>query len=166
MVVAQNCTIPARHEANIPVRMEDDGFPLPPGDWAIEPQSLGPGLMAARTLFSYSQSLLVARVLNNSFKAAKLFANSLLSTAEPVQCLSGSGCEPPDSFAIDSDAWCASSLFDDSTSPVLPVPPPAMAPADETDCLASSVAAATLTRRPWTHHPLLQEINWSTSAAC
>ena len=90
--------------------MEDDGIPLPPGDWAIEPQSLGPGLMAARTLFSDSQSLLVAHVLNNSPKAAKLFADSLLSTAEPVQRLSGSGCEPSDSFAVDSDAWCASSL--------------------------------------------------------
>ena len=111
IVVTQNCTIPARHEANVPVRMEDDGIPLPPGDWAIEPQSLGPGLMAARTLFSDSQSLLAARILNNSPKAAKLFANSLLSTAEPVQCLSGSGCERSGSFGTDSDAWCASSLF-------------------------------------------------------
>jgi len=57
--------------------MEDDGIPLPLGDWAIEPQSLGPGLMAARTLFSDSQILRVARVLNNSPKAAKLFVNSL-----------------------------------------------------------------------------------------
>jgi len=55
IVVTQNCTIPARHEANVPIRMEDDGIPLPPGDWAIEPQSLGPGLMAARTLFSDSE---------------------------------------------------------------------------------------------------------------
>ena len=97
--------------------------------------------MAARTLFSDSQSLLVARVLNNSPKAAKLFANSLLSTAEPVQCLSGSGCERSDSFGIDSDAWCASSSGDsDPSGP--PAPSPVMAPADGTDRHASSVAAA------------------------
>jgi len=47
--------------------------------------------MAACTLFSDSQSQLVARVLNNSLKPMSLRANSFLSTAEPVQCLSGTG---------------------------------------------------------------------------
>jgi len=47
--------------------------------------------MAARTLFSDSQSQLVARVLNNSLQPISLRANSLLNTAEPLQCLSGSG---------------------------------------------------------------------------
>jgi len=47
--------------------------------------------MAAHTLFSDSQSQLVARVLNNSLKPIALMANSFLSTAELVQCLSGSG---------------------------------------------------------------------------
>ena len=144
IVVTQDCTIPAKHEANVPIRMEDDSIPLPPGDWAIEPQGLGPGIMAARTLFSDSQSLLVARVLNNSPKPTTLFANSLLSMAEPVQCLSGAGCEPSDSFSADSDAWCASSLLDEPTLPVPPVSLSAMTSTDETDCLASSVAAATL----------------------
>jgi len=41
IVVTQDCTIPAKHEANVPIRMEDDGIPLPLGDWAIEPQGLG-----------------------------------------------------------------------------------------------------------------------------
>ena len=85
----------------------------------------------------------MARVLNNSPKAAQLSANSLLSTAEPVQCLSGSGCERSDSFGTDSDAWCVSSLLGDSAPSGPPVPPPVMAPADGPDCLASSVAAAT-----------------------
>jgi len=75
------------------VRMEDNGVPLPPCDWAIEPQGLGPGVMAARTLFSDSQSQLVARVLNNLLKPKSFSANLLLSMAEPVQCLSGTGCE-------------------------------------------------------------------------
>ena len=70
--------------------MEQDGIAFPPGDWAVEPQGLGPGVMAAHTLLSDSQSHLVARVLNNSLKPITLKANSFLSTAEPVQCLSGS----------------------------------------------------------------------------
>ena len=93
VIVTCNCIIPAKHEANVPVRMEDDGVPLPPCDWAIEPQGLGPGVMAARTLFSDSQSQLVARVLNNLLKPKSFSANLLLSMAEPVQCLSGTGCE-------------------------------------------------------------------------
>ena len=63
IVVAHDCVVPAKHEANVPVRMEDGGIPLPPDDWAIKPQGLGPGVVAARTLFSYSESQLVARVL-------------------------------------------------------------------------------------------------------
>ena len=52
VVVATDCIVPAKHEANVPVRMEDDGLPLPSYDWAIEPQGLGPNVMTARTLFS------------------------------------------------------------------------------------------------------------------
>jgi len=43
IVVAHDCVIPTKHEANITVSMEDDGIPLPPSDWAVEPQGLGPG---------------------------------------------------------------------------------------------------------------------------
>jgi len=90
IVVAHDCVIPTKHEATVTIRMEDDGIPLPPSDWAVEPQNLGPGVMAARTLFSDSQSQLVARVLNNSLQPMSLRANSFLSTAELVQCISGS----------------------------------------------------------------------------
>jgi len=34
--VTHDCIIPAKHEANVPVRMEDDGVPLP---HAIEPSN-------------------------------------------------------------------------------------------------------------------------------
>ena len=88
-MVASDCMILAKHEANIPVYLEDDGVPIPPCDWAIEPQGLSPGVMAARTLFSDKQELLVARVLNNSKRDKPLSVNSFLSVAEPVQCLSG-----------------------------------------------------------------------------
>jgi len=49
VVVASDCIVPAKHEVNVPVRMEDDGLPLPSYDWAIEPQGLGPNVMTART---------------------------------------------------------------------------------------------------------------------
>ena len=88
VMVASGCVIPAKHEANIPVYSEDDGVPIPPCDWAIEPQGLGPGVMTARTMFSDKQELLVARVLNNSMRDKPLSVNSFLSVAEPVQCLS------------------------------------------------------------------------------
>jgi len=81
IVVAHDCMVPAKHEANITVRMEDDGITLPPGDWAVEPQGLGPGVMTAHTLFSDCQSQLVTCVLNHSLKPITLKANSLLSTA-------------------------------------------------------------------------------------
>jgi len=55
VVVASDCIVPTKHEANVLVRMEDDGLTLPPYDWAIEPQGLGPNVMTARTPFSDSQ---------------------------------------------------------------------------------------------------------------
>ena len=110
--------VPAKHEANVPVWMVDDGIPLPPCDWAIEPQGLGPGVMAARTLFSNSQSQLVARVLNNSLKPKSLPANSFLSMSEPVQCLSGTGCELDDLMFVNGNTLCDSMLADESVKPV------------------------------------------------
>jgi len=62
IVVAHDCMVAAKHEANITVCMEDDGITLPPGDWAVEPQGLGPGVMTARTLFSDSQSACSSRL--------------------------------------------------------------------------------------------------------
>jgi len=55
VAVATDCIVPAKHEANVLVRMEDDGLPLPPYDSAIEPQGLGPNVMTAHTVFSDSQ---------------------------------------------------------------------------------------------------------------
>jgi len=84
--------------------MEDDGLPLPPYDWAIEPQGLGPNVMTARTLFSDTQTLLVARVLNNSTQDKTLSANSFLSMAEPVLCLSSTDCDPASMLTDSSKA--------------------------------------------------------------
>jgi len=119
IVVAHDCMIPARHEANVTIHMENDGIPLPPSDWAVEPQGLGPGVMATRTLFSNSQSQLVARVLNNSLKPKSLRANSLLSMAEPVQCIFGSSSSELSNFLFaDSGDSSDFALRDESAMPV------------------------------------------------
>jgi len=118
VVVATDCIVPAKHEANVPVRMEDDGLPLPLCDWAIELQGLGPNVMTARTLFSDTQPQLVAHVLNNSLKDKSLSANSFLSMAEPVQCLSGTGYEPASLLFGGSSSHCDSMLSEESILPV------------------------------------------------
>ena len=144
VVVATDCIVPAKHEANVPVRMEDDGLPLPPYDWAIEPQGLGPNVMTARTLFSDSQPQLVARVLNNSPEDKLLSANAFLSMAEPVQCLSDDGHKPAslmfEGYRSQRDAM----LFGESA---LPVSSSLLSPqmsADGTELRASSVSATTV----------------------
>jgi len=143
VVVAIDCIVPAKHEANVPVRMEDDGLPLPPCNWAIEPQGLGPNVMTARTLFSDTQPQLVARVLNNSLKD-KLSANSFLSMAEPVQCLSGTDYEPANLLLDGSSSHCDSVLSEESLLPVSSSPASTMMSADGTVLRASSISAATV----------------------
>jgi len=144
IVVTHDCVIPAKHEANVSVRMEDEGVPIRPSDWAIELQGLGPGVMAARTLFSDSQSQLVARVLNNSLKPTSLSVNSLLSMAEPVQCLSATGdCELNNSVSVDSGDSSDLVLPDESVMPVSSSLRPPMAQTDGTELHASTVSSTT-----------------------
>jgi len=107
IIVTHDCVIPAKHEANVSVHMVDEGVHLPPCNWAIEPQGLGPGVMAARTLFSDSQSQFVARILNNSLKPKSL------------QCLSGTGNELKGSLFVDGDDSSDSVSLDESVMPVL-----------------------------------------------
>jgi len=50
IVVSEDCVVPAKHEANILVKVMDDGIPYPWSDWAIRPCQLEPRVIAARTL--------------------------------------------------------------------------------------------------------------------
>jgi len=144
IVVTHDCVIPAKHEANVSVHMEYEGVPIPPCDWAIESRGLCPGVMATRTLFSDSQSQLVACVLNNSLKPKSLRANSLLSMAEPVQCLSHTGnCELNNSLFADSDVSSDLVLPDESAMPVLSSLYPTMAQTDGTELCTLTVSLTT-----------------------
>ena len=117
--MATDCIVSAKHEANVLVRMEDDGLPLPPYDWVIEPQGLGPNIMTARTLFSDSQPQLVARVLNNSCEDKLLSADTFLSMAKPVQCLSDDGHKPASLVAKGDKSQCDTLFWGESASTVL-----------------------------------------------
>ena len=57
---------------------------IPPGDWAIEPLILEPGIMAALTLLSDGPGEPVAHVCNYSSKPYTFKADSFLGLVEPV----------------------------------------------------------------------------------
>jgi len=145
VVMASDCIVPAKHETNVLVHMEDDGLTLPPYDWAIEPQGLSPNVMMARTLFSDSQPLLVARVLNNSSEGKLLSANTFMSMAEPIQCLSDDGHSRHKlaSLMAKGDKSQYDALFlRESASPVSSGSPSSRMSAGETALCASSVSTA------------------------
>jgi len=50
VTVLENFVVPARHEANVPVKMADWDIPHPANNWVIETKQLGSRVMTARTL--------------------------------------------------------------------------------------------------------------------
>jgi len=120
----------------------DEGVPLPPCDWAVEPHSLGPGVMAACTVFSDSQTQLSARVLNNSLKP-KTLQMSLLSMAEPVQCLFGTADELDNLSQCDGDSLNVPVHPDELSMPVSSSLRPATVQTDATGLRTSTVTTPT-----------------------
>jgi len=76
-------TVPARHEANVPVKMADRDIPHPASNWVIETKQLNSRVMTARTLVDGKLEPLVARVCNYSNEPFELRANYCLARAEP-----------------------------------------------------------------------------------
>jgi len=64
VMVTEDCVTPARHEANVPVKMSDTDIPHPVDEWVIETKQLKSTVMTARTLIDGSRKRLVARVCN------------------------------------------------------------------------------------------------------
>ena len=71
-------------------------------------------------------------------------ANSFLSMAEPVQCLSGTGYEPASLMFDGSNSNCDAVLSEESALPVSSSPLSKMMSADGTELRASSVSATTV----------------------
>jgi len=88
--VSEQCVVPPRHEANIPVRMMYDHIHCPKTEWAVEPRVLRPGVVAARTLLNDDRTYVVVRVLNYSDTSHTFKVDSYLSSAEPVISVVGS----------------------------------------------------------------------------
>ena len=70
--MTENCVMPRRHKANIPVQMLSDSISCPLSDWAIEPCMLESGVIAARMLLSNSHEEMVAHVCNYSSRSYNL----------------------------------------------------------------------------------------------
>jgi len=83
-VVAEKFTIPARHEANVPVRMESDGELQPTVEWAVESRMIKDGVRVACTLLGDENMVRVARILNQSNSSFRLEEGDYFATAEPV----------------------------------------------------------------------------------
>jgi len=52
VTVSEDFIVPARHEANVPVRMTDRDIPHPNDNWVIETKQLSSRVMTVRTLIS------------------------------------------------------------------------------------------------------------------
>jgi len=66
VMVSEDYIVPARHEANVPVKMSDNDIPHPTDNWVIETKQLSSRVMTARTLIDEKQERLDARVCNYS----------------------------------------------------------------------------------------------------
>jgi len=91
--VTENFDVPAKHEANVPVKLLGSDHLFPQTDWTIEPCELQKGVVAARTLVSSDQKRTVARVCNYSNEPIEFKANTLLGLAEPAEYVPGTGQE-------------------------------------------------------------------------
>ena len=103
VTVSENFVVPARHEANVPVKMSDKDIPHVTDNWVIKTKQLSSRVMTARTLIDGKQKRFVARVCNYSDEPYELKADYNLARAEPVECVP----EPdgkPSSYALDCNA--------------------------------------------------------------
>ena len=81
---AERFTIPARHEANVPVQMEDGEEPQPTVERAVESRTMKDGVRVARTLLGDENMVRVARILNQTNSSYRLEEGNYFATAEPV----------------------------------------------------------------------------------
>ena len=88
-MVSENYIVPACHEANVPIKMSDEGIPHPVDDWVIETNQLSSRVMTTRTLINVNQKQLVAIVCNYSDDPYELKADCYLARAEPVEYVPG-----------------------------------------------------------------------------
>jgi hypothetical protein len=108
--VAEDVVVPPFHQADIPVKLMMGNLHVPQTDWAIEPKTMKPGIVTARTLVNGALCKTIIHVLNYCDRPVKFAAETFVGSAEPVVVLedgSGhvasepSGDGPPERFRAD-----------------------------------------------------------------
>ena len=83
--VDQDSAVPAHHQANIPVKvMRHNPYATSP-NWVVEPKSVVPGVITARTLLSEDAPCVAVRVLNCTGDPVQLSKDVCVGTALPAQ---------------------------------------------------------------------------------
>ena len=80
----ENMVVPAGHISNVPVTMYVTTLRHTSRDWAVEPRSLGTGILAARTLMRDEGSRLAVQVINMGEKDFDLRRGEFIGEAEQV----------------------------------------------------------------------------------
>ena len=80
----ENIVVPAGHTTNAPVTMALTSLRQTSGDWAIEPRSLGTGILAARTLMRDEGRRSTVQVMKLGEKDFVLRRGEFIGEAEQV----------------------------------------------------------------------------------
>jgi len=93
--VAEDLVIPARHQANVPVKVTKHCPYTTSPNWVVEAKSMKPGVVTARTLLAEDTPCAAIRVINYSDNSCKLSENLCVGTATPVNvCETDDGTQP------------------------------------------------------------------------
>lgn len=87
LYVAEDYTVPAGHQAALPVKMVLNRLPRECHDYAVEPKPIKQGVVTARTVVSGKTTEAVLQVVNYSNKPYMFRAETFVGIAEPVQVL-------------------------------------------------------------------------------
>jgi len=83
--VDQEQIVQARHQTNVPVKMTCHSPYARSASWVTEPEAVGPGVVAARTLLADNPPYAAIRLINYSDKPVSLQKGLCLGTAVPAE---------------------------------------------------------------------------------
>ena len=87
----ESVVVPAGHTTNVPMTMALSSLRQTTGDWAVEPRSLGIGILAARTLMRDEERRSAVQVMNVSKKDFVLGRREFIGEAEQVTAADNEG---------------------------------------------------------------------------
>ena len=85
----ENTVVPAGHAVNVPMILALSSLRQTSGDWAVEPRSLGIGILAAQTLMRDEGCRSAVQVMNVGESDFFLRQGELVSEAEQVTTVDG-----------------------------------------------------------------------------